>query len=53
MDGLRYLYSPTTPPAVDAIATGSCPMMLLVMPNSGDPMKTSSGFAITRAGTPQ
>ena len=52
MDGLRYLYSPTTPPAVDAIATGSCPTMLLVMPDSGDPMKTSSGFAITRRGRP-
>ena len=43
-------YSPTTPPAVDAIATGSCPTMPLVMPDSREPVPTSSGFAITRRG---
>ena len=45
-------YSPTTPPSVDAIATGSCPIMPLVMLDSGDPVPTSSGFAITRRGGP-
>ena len=43
-------YSPTTPPAVDAIAMGSCPMMPSVMPDSREPVSTSSGFAITRRG---
>ena len=43
-------YSPTTPPAVDAIATGSCPMMPSVILDSRDPVPTSSGFAITRRG---
>ena len=45
-------YSPTTPPAVDAIATGSCPMMPSVMPDSREPVPTSSGFAISRRGRP-
>ena len=44
------IYSPTTPPAVDAIATGSCPMIPSVMPDSREPVPTSSGFAITRRG---
>ena len=43
-------YSPTTPPAVDAIAMGSCPMMTSVMTDSREPVSTSSGFAITRRG---
>ena len=45
-------YSPTTPPAVDAIATGSCLMMPSVMPDSREPVPTSSGFAISRRGRP-
>ena len=45
-------YSPTTPPAVDAIATGSCRMTPSMMSDSGDPVPTSSGFAITRRGGP-
>ena len=43
-------YSPTTPPAVHAIATGACPRMPLVIIDSRDPVPTSSGFAITRRG---
>ena len=46
-------YSPTTPPAVDAIAMGSCPMMPSVMTDSREPVPTSSGFAITRRGGPR
>ena len=45
-------YSPTTPPAVDAIATGSCPMMPPVMSDSRESVPTSSGFAISRRGRP-
>ena len=43
-------YSPTTPPAVHAIATGACPMMPSVIIDSRDPVPTSSGFDITRRG---
>ena len=46
-------YSPTTPPAVDAVATGSCLMIPSVMPDSREPVPTSSGFAITRRGGPR
>ena len=45
-------YSPTTPPAVDAVATGSCLMIPSVMPDSREPVPTSSGFAISRRGRP-
>ena len=46
-------YSPTTPPAVDAVATGWCLMIPLVMPDSREPVPTSSGSAITRRGGPR
>ena len=55
MDGYRTViatYSPTTPPAVDAIATGSCPMMPSVIPDNREPVTTASGFAVTRRGRP-
>ena len=45
-------YSPTTPPAVHAIATGSCPMMPSVVPDRREPVPTASGFAVTRRGRP-
>ena len=38
---------------MDAIATGSCLMMPSVMPDSREPVPTSSGFAITRRGGPR
>ena len=56
MDGYSTVittYSPTTPPAVDAVATGSCLMIPSVMPDSREPVPTSSGFAITRRGGPR
>ena len=43
-------YSPTTPPTMDAIATGSCPMMLPVMADRRQPVPTSSAFPVTRWG---
>ena len=42
--------SPTTPTAVDAIATGSSPMMPLVMSDGREPVPTTSRFAITHRG---
>ena len=45
-------YSPTTPPAADAIATGSCPTMPSVMNDSREPVPTTLGFAISRWGRP-
>ena len=52
--GLRWAviatYIPTTPTAVDAIATGSRPMMPSVMTDSREPVPTTSGFETTRRG---
>ena len=45
-------YIPTTPPAVDAIAAGSCPTMPSVMNDSREPVSTTLGFAISRWGRP-
>ena len=43
-------FSPTTPPAVNTIATGSSLMIPLVMPGGREPVTTTSGFAITHRG---
>ena len=43
-------YRPTVLPPMRAIATGSCTMIPSVMPDSREPVTTSSGFAITRRG---
>ena len=40
-------------PAVDAVATGECRMIHSMMPDSREPVPSSSGFAITRRGGPR
>ena len=43
-------YGRTAQPAVHAIATGLCPMIIPTMFDGLDPVATSSGFTITRRG---
>ena len=47
MDGHRATYSPTMPPAADAIATGSCRTKPSVMPDRREPVQTAFGFAVS------